>query len=121
VSYIKPLSPEYDVVSDSEFIGKSFQRFAHDPVAHDPELKVGNSADGESNGFDHRWKIFNLDEATNEEKSEAAFLRVIFRRHQCEPIDTVVDAGDAIALSQGSMAQVLASSITDGYNPIADE
>ena len=119
--YIEALSPEGDVVGNSKFVGEDFERFAHDARAHDPELKVGDCGYGEGDGLDHRWKVFNLDQTANEEEREAALLGKVFGWAGLKPVDSVVDAGDAAALSERSIAEVHAGGVADGYDPIAEE
>ena len=46
---------------------------------------------------------------------------MLFQRRRFEPVDTVIDASDAVALDEWSVEQVFASGVTDCYDPVAAE
>ena len=70
---------------------------AHDAMTYDPEMEVGDSADSERDCLDHCWKIFDLNQASDEQKSKAALLWAFLWWAPLELVDAVIDAGDAIA------------------------
>ena len=121
MGYVEALSPEGDIVVNSEFVREGLQLFTHDAVAYDPELQVGDFSHGESDSFDHGWKIFDLSQTAYKEEREAALLRMVFRRGGFEPVDAVVNAGDAIAPGKRGIAEVVTGGVADGYDPIAGE
>ncbi|MCU1318778.1 MAG: hypothetical protein JWP98_296 [Edaphobacter sp.] len=121
VGDVEALSPERNVIGDAELVDERFERFAHDSVADDPELKVGYGWKREGGCFDHGGEIFDLGEAANEEEGEAVLLGVVLRRGGWEPVDTVVDAGDAVAPGERGVAQILAGDVADSYDPVAEE
>jgi len=90
-------------------------------MTYDPKMKVGHSVDSERDCLDHCWKIFDLNQTSDEQKSKAALLWVVLRWALLELVDAVIDAGDAIAPGKGSLEQVIAGSIADGHNPIAEQ
>jgi hypothetical protein len=94
-------------------------------VTDDPELKAMDSGDGEGGCADHGGEVLDLGETAYEEESEAVLLDVDvgigIGWSGLKPVDSVVDAGDAVAPCEGGVTEVLAGGVADAYDPVAEE
>jgi hypothetical protein len=104
-----------------EILDEGLQPLAHDTVAHNPELKVGDSGDSEASRSNQCGKVFDLCQATHKEESEATFSGTPFGGYSLYLVDAVVDACDTAAPRQGCVTEVLASNVTDAYDPVTEE